>query len=162
MYTNVRLQAKDFAFKLGKFLDSTPADHVIDILTLVGTMTKEKKAFFTNMFLNEGDDPRFKPDIMCATSSVGNAGIDSSRIGVVYRLGMPESVLDLCQEKGPAGRYPNSLFVDNKYLLCFSIEDLIYLFSRSMNPQEVVLNDAYRKKKVDSLLTMAKVLASDK
>ena len=31
-----------------------------------------------------------------------------------------------------------------------------------MNPQEVVLNDAYRKQKVDSLLTMAKMLASDK
>ena len=31
-----------------------------------------------------------------------------------------------------------------------------------MNPQEVVLNDDYRKRKVDSLLTMAKLLASDK
>ena len=128
------MRAKDFAFKLGKFLDYTPEDHVIDILTLVGTMTKEEKAFFTNMFLNESDDPSFKPDIMCTSSGVGNAGIDSSTIGVIYRLGMPESVLDLYQEKGHAGRYPHSLAVDNK---------LIYLFSPSMNPQEVVLNDNY-------------------
>ena len=143
VYTNARSRAKDFAFKLAKFLDTIPEDHVIDILTLVGTMTKEEKAFFTNMFLNDGDDPRFKPDIMCATSSVGNAGIDLSRIGVVYRLGIPETVLDLYQEKGRAGCYPNSLAIDNKYVLCFSIKDLIYLFSQSMNPQEVVLNDDY-------------------
>ena len=87
---------------------------MIDILTLVGTMTKEEKAFFTNMFLNEADDPRFKPDIMCTTSGVGNAGIDSYRVEVVYRLGMPESVLNLYQEKGCTGPYPHSLAVDNK------------------------------------------------
>ena len=34
VYTNARSQAKDFAFKLGKFLDSTPHDHIIDILLL--------------------------------------------------------------------------------------------------------------------------------
>ena len=39
---------------------------------------------------------------MCVTSGVGNAGIDSSKIGVVYRFGMPESVSDLFQEKGRA------------------------------------------------------------
>ena len=124
-------------------------------------MTKEEKAFYTNMFLNDSNDARFQPDIMCATSGVGNAGIDSSRIGVVYRLGMPKSILDLYQEKGRAGRYQDSLAMDNSYLLCFSIEDLLYLFRRSMNPKEQVLNEQYRKQKVDALLTVAKVLASD-
>ena len=81
---------------------------------------------------------------MCATSGVVNAGIASLRIGVVYRLGIPESVQDLYQEKGWAGRYHDSLAVDNKYLLCFLIKDLIYLFRRSMNPNETILNDEYR------------------
>ena len=112
---------KDFAFKIRKFLDTTDEDHIIYIVTLVGTMTKEEKAFYTNMFFNDSDNPNFKPDIMCATSGVGNAGIDSSRIGVVYHLGMPESVHDLYQEKGCTGRYQDSLAIDNKYLLCFSI-----------------------------------------
>ena len=87
-------------------------------------MTQGEKAFYTNMFLDEADNPHFKPDIMCATSSVGNTGIDSSRIGVVYCLGMPESRLDLYQEKGRAGCYHNSLPVDNRYLLCFNLHVL--------------------------------------
>ena len=40
VYTNARSQAKDFLYKLGKYLDSTVNDHNIDILTLVGTMEK--------------------------------------------------------------------------------------------------------------------------
>ena len=79
------------SFKIGKFLDSTADNHIIDIVTLVRTMTKEEMAFYTNT------------DILCATSGMGNAGIDSSRIGVVYCLGMPESVQDLYQEKVQAG-----------------------------------------------------------
>ena len=99
---------------------------------------------------------------MCATSGVGNAGIVSSKIGVVYRFGMPESISDLLQEKGRAGRYANALPAENQYVLCFSIEDLLYLFHRTMDPDEVVLDDDYRKQQVDDLMQVAKVLASDK
>ena len=74
---------------------------------------------------------------------------------------MPESVQDLYQEKGQAGRYCNSLAIDNKYLLCFSIEDLLYLYHRSMNPGEEIINETYCQRKVDNLLLMDKVLASD-
>ena len=78
---------------------------------------------------------------MCATSGVGNAGIDSSKIGVVYRFGMPESVSGRFQEKRRVGQYHNALAAENQYILCFSIEDLIYLFCRTMDPDEVVLNE---------------------
>ena len=74
---------------------------------------------------------------------------------------MPESILDLYQEKGRAGHYQDSLAIDNSYLLCFSIEDLLYLFCCTMNPNEQILNEVYRQRKVDALLTVAKVLASD-
>ena len=60
---------------------------------------------------------------MCATSGVGNVGIDSNKIGVVYRLGMPDNITDLYQEKGSAGHYLNALPSENRYLLCFLIED---------------------------------------
>ena len=53
VYTHTRRQAKDFAFKLGKYLDTTRDLHEVDIVTLVGTMTKKEKAIYTNTFLDE-------------------------------------------------------------------------------------------------------------
>ena len=89
-------------------------------------MTKEENAFYTNIFLLDEESDRFNPRIMCATSRVGNAGIDSSKTGVVYQLGMPESVSNMLQEKGRAGRYPDALAVENCHVFCFSIEDHLY------------------------------------
>ena len=85
---------------------------------------------------------------MCATSGVGNAGIDSSKIGIAYRLDMPETVSDLFQEKGWAGQYANALPSENRYILSFSIEDLLYFFKQTMDPEEEVMNDNYRKSQV--------------
>ena len=62
---------------------------------------------------------------MCATSGAGNAGLDSTAIGSIFRLGMPESMSDFFQEKGRAGRYPNAHPTENRYTICFSIEDLL-------------------------------------
>ena len=161
IYTPARTRAKSISKNLGNYLDTTGNLHDLDIVTLIGTMTKEEKAFYTHLFLSDSDNSDFNPRIMCATSGVGNAGIDSSKIGVVYRFGMPETVSDLFQEKGRAGRYHNALAAENRYILCFAIEDLIYLFRRTMDPDEVVLNDDYRKRQVDELMQVAKVLASD-
>ena len=63
-------------------------------------MTKEEKAFYTNIFLSETQNDKYNPHIWCATSGVGNAGIDSSKIGVVYWLGMLEERLKNDKEKG--------------------------------------------------------------
>ena len=82
-------------------------------------MTKEEKAFYINMFLLDTQDEQYNPHIMCSTSGVGKAGIDSSKIGIVYRMGMPESISDLYQEKGRAGRYPDALLTENLVLPLF-------------------------------------------
>ena len=138
-----------------------PDLHKIDIITLVGTMTKEEKAFYTNIFLSEKENNKYNPHIMCATSSVGIAGIDSHQIGVVYRLGMPDNIRDLYQEKGHAGQYNNALPTDNCYLHCFAIEDLLYLLKRSMDPEQSVLSEEYRLRMVLDLLQVAEILACD-
>ena len=125
-------------------------------------MTKEEKAFHTHLFLQDEETEKYNPHIMCATSSVSNAGTDSSKIDIVYHLGMSESVSDLFQEKGHIGWHPNALAWENQYMLCFTIEDDIYLFKRAMDPHEAVLNDEYLDRQVFDLLQMAKVLlASD-
>ena len=144
IYTPARMRALSTSKRLGQFLDTLPDLHKIDIITLVGTMTKEEKSFYTNIFLSQTQNNKYNLHILCATSGVGNTGINSSQIGVVYRLGMPENITNLFQEKGRAGRYDNALPSDNRYLLCFSIEDLLYLFKRAMNPEETIINEEYR------------------
>ena len=102
IYTPARICAKSTLDHLCDHLDTMPNLHKIDIVTLVGTMTKEEKAFYTNIFLTDAKNNKYNPHIMCATSGVGNVGIDLPQIGVVYRLGMPENFTDLYQEKGHA------------------------------------------------------------
>ena len=161
IYMPACTHAKSMSEQLGHHLDTMPDLDKIDIITLVGTMTKEKKVFYTNIFLSEKYNNRYNPQIMCATSSVGNAGIDLYQIGAVYRFCMPDNITDLYLEKGCAGRYNNALPTDNCYLLCFAIEDLLYLFKHVIDPEQSVLNEEYCLQMVSDLLQMAKVLASD-
>ena len=161
VYMAARTKVKSMSEKLGNYLDTTPNLHNQDVVTLVSTMTKEEKAFYTHLFLKDDYSDKYNPHILCATSGVGNAGIDSSKIGIIYRLGMPESVCDFFQEKGRASWYPNALASENRYLVCFTIEDLIYLFKRTMDPKETVLNEQRHEGQVSDLLQLVKVLASD-
>ena len=39
--------------------------------------------------------------VLCATSGVGNVGIDSPNIRSVFRLEFPPSIMDFVQEKRP-------------------------------------------------------------
>ena len=52
-YTPARTQAKSTSECLGDYLDTTANFHNLDIITLVGTMTKEEKAFYTHLFLSD-------------------------------------------------------------------------------------------------------------
>ena len=50
-YTPAHMRAKSTSKQLGDHLDTIPdLQKKIDIITLVGTMTKEEKAFYTNIF----------------------------------------------------------------------------------------------------------------
>ena len=80
IYIPACFQALSTSERLGKFLDTLPDLHKIDIITLLGTMTKEEKAFYMNIFLSQMQTNKYNPHILCATSGVGNAGIDSPQI----------------------------------------------------------------------------------
>jgi hypothetical protein len=75
----------------------------IDIMCLVGTLTKEQKAHYIDVFVN--GSPGFNPRFLVATSGAVNAGIDCDDVYGVYRLDFPPSRIDLCQEKGHVGRH---------------------------------------------------------
>ena len=75
--------------KLENYLDDDNKFEEIDILTLVGTQTRAEKAAIINRFVNgrEGLGPNM--NIICATSRVGNAGIDCRDVIAVYRVDSP-------------------------------------------------------------------------
>jgi superfamily II DNA helicase RecQ len=105
VYSNSRNHIVDISEKLkSNFLDCDECLNNIRLVTLIGTMTKEEKAAYIRLFVHNGEhpiSPRIR--ILCATSGVGNAGIDCRHIKTVYHVGFPPSILDLAQEKGHAG-----------------------------------------------------------
>ena len=82
VYSNRRVRIFNFADKLEKLLDQDPDFKTVDVLTLTGNLTKEEKASFIRMFINGSSKPSSSLDmrVLCATSGVGTAGIDSPDI----------------------------------------------------------------------------------
>ena len=162
VYSNRRVRIWNFAEKLEKLLDGDDNCKKVDVLTLVGTITKEEKAAYIRMFVNGSSNPNSTLDmrVLCATSSVGNAGIDSPDVRAVYRIDFPPSVLDFVQEKGRAGRRPGALAQDYSYHVCISLESFIFLFKRILNPDEDINDESYRSRQVHDLVQVAKLLTS--
>ena len=161
VYSNRRIRVFNFVEKLEKLLDMDDDFKKVDILTLVGTLTKEEKAEYIRLFVNGSAKENCSLDmrVLCATSGVGNAGIDSPDVRSVYRIDFPPSILDFVQEKGRAGRRIGALPSDYLYHVCISIESLLFLFKRILIPTEEVNNENYRSRQVDDLLEMAKLIA---
>ena len=96
------------------------------MLLVRGNLLKEEKGAFIEAFTNMNDHGmNFK--IMCSTSGVENAGIDSRDIRAVICLDLPPSIFNLVQEMGRASRRTNATGEHYHYHLFFSIEHLLYL-----------------------------------
>ena len=100
--------------------------------------------------------------MLCATSGVGNVGIDSPDIRGVFRLEFPPSIMDFSQEKGRAGRRVIPDPMNFSYTLFFSIESLIYIFERTMNPKEEYIDDKFRTEVIEDSMEVAKMVSSQK
>ena len=160
VYSNSRNHIVDISEKLkSNFLDCDECLNNIRLVTLIGTMTKEEKAAYIRLFVHNGEhpiSPRIR--ILCATSGVGNAGIDCRHIKTVYRVGFPPSILDLAQEKGRAGRCCGASPSIYSYNVCVSLESFIYLFKRIHNPSDSIINEAYRQQQLQDMFHVAKIL----
>jgi len=140
-------------------MNSDPEMRSIDIISLVGTFTKEEKAKKIRSFVNGSyRHPELKLNLLCATSGVGNAGIESPDVHSVYRVDFPPSILDIAQEKGRAGRRPGASSNDFHYVVCYSLETYLYLFKRTLKPDGDYVKESYRKTQIRELLQVAKVL----
>ena len=64
IYTMSRARAHSTSEKLAEYFDTTRDLHKIDVITLVGTMTKEEKGFYINLFLSDTDERRYNPQLV--------------------------------------------------------------------------------------------------
>ena len=162
VYSNVRSRIKDVQSGMCDVFDKDDQLFLDDIMCIHGQLSKEEKASYTQLFLNpeHEDDKRIK--VLCATSGVGNVGINSPDIRAVFRLEFPPSIMDFSQEKGRAGRRVIPDPSNFSYNVFFSIESLVYIFERTMNPKECYIDDKFRAEVVQDAFEVAKMFVSQK
>jgi len=102
IYANPAASIIRFDTGLEKIMNTDDDLCELDIVTVVGIMKREEKAENLRIFFNDSLQGDLKLKILCCTSGVANAGIDSPDIRAVYRIDFPPSILDLCQERGRA------------------------------------------------------------
>ena len=120
-YANTATSVKGLSKTLEEFLDSSNGTKDSDVLLVHGNLTKEEKSAFIAAFTGaKQNNMNFK--IMCSTSGVANAGINSKDIQCVFRLDLPPLIFDLVQEMGCAGRRANATAENYHYHLFFSID----------------------------------------
>jgi len=161
VYSNSRRRILKFAESLEEYFDSDDELHKYDVMTLVGPQPRDEKAQVTKMFIDDRQRINQNLDILCATSGVGNAGIDSAEVRSVSRIDFPPKVTDICQEKGRAGRNNTATSEFYSYDLFYSLESFILAFERIMkNPQtdDTVVDTEYQKQEIKELMQSAKLL----
>jgi hypothetical protein len=151
IYSNRRVKIEAIHSKLSLWLD-THNLHMVDTISLVGTLTAEQKALHIKTFVNSGVDSDFHPRILSATSGAANAGIDSDKVFGVFRVDFPPNMVDMKQEGGRAGRRPDQGIVQDFYCVMISLEGFLHLFLRILNPSEANGDTHYRKQQLDDLL----------
>ena len=161
IYSNSRKRVIKLVDKLESYLDTEPALCTdCDVLTLVGTQSRAQKASTINGFINGFVGVDCNPDILCATSGVGNAGIDCSDIRAVYRVDFPPSISDMSQELGRAGRNDDATPDEYMYQVAIHIDSFLYIYKRINDKQTRTVDPIHRRYQIDELMDAAKLFAS--
>lgn len=170
VFANSRVKVEELAENTKAFLDdnSLPGD----IITIIGTQTKEEKLFYTQLLLSPSDpSAAFSPVGGYITRSLGSAGLDDKEIHFVFSPDWPTSIASLWQERGRAGRRPEANCGTDMYYVCISLETFVNLIRRVWLPEdpEVSANDCFLSRKeyralfVNELMALVRliVLASE-
>jgi hypothetical protein len=140
-YTNNRYMVDNHVKLLASWLDATP-DIKADVVPLTGNYVKEQKRWHilkycqdtsnnaTILATCEEEDRPYNPQILAATSDVGNSGLDNRFIVGCGRAENPPSAEDFNQEKGRPGRYPGAELDGCWYMCCTNLESYCSLRRR--------------------------------
>jgi len=138
IYTNTASKAEVIKQEIDSWLNLTSSFEG-DTIMITGEMESEVKLISATTFTTEQSDPRsiidnneFYPRILIATSSCIGAGLDSSSVFSVIRVGFPTSILDMIQEMGRCGRNRNNDGTNpsDDFILFLSLQDFVYLNER--------------------------------
>ena len=144
IYTNTATKAESIKDELDSWLNLTSAFEG-DTIMINGDMESEVKLKSATMFTTHINNPRelvdgckFYPRVLIATSSCIGAGLDSSYVYSVIRIGFPTSLLDMIQEMGRCGRNRSNDGTDpsDNFYLFLSLQDFVYLNERLYNPTD--------------------------
>ena len=158
VFSNVRKRVCEMQDRLGERFDQDDDLSKFDVLSIHGQLTKEQKASYIQTFLDPEHDDDKNIRVLCATSGVGNVGIDSKYIRSVFRLEIPPSVLDMVQEMGRAGRVTEPDPLNYSYTVLFSLDSFLYLFERALDEDNDVIDESYRHEEVQNLFQIGRML----
>ena len=131
----------------------------IDVMVLHGHQTRTQKASYLNLFTSNTTTIDHDAQILCATSGVANAGIDSKDVYCAMRTEFPPSIHDICQEKGRVGQISLATANVFTYVICFDIDSYVLLLHRTLNPEEKMTN-SFRKTMVSDHIKVAQLFTS--
>ena len=106
IYSNMRDKTVKISKKVEEYLDIDDDTFTIDVMVLHGRQTRTQKASYLDFFTSNTTTIDHDVRMLCATSRVANAGIDSKDVYCTMRTEFPPSIQDICQEKGRVGRIP--------------------------------------------------------
>ena len=138
IYTNTATKAETIKEEIDSWLNLTSVFEGNTIM-INGDMESEVKLISATTFTSEATNPRetldenkYYPRVLIATSSCIGAGLDSSSVYSVIRIGYPTSILDLIQEMGRCGRnrINDGTNPSDEFYLFVSLRDFIYLNER--------------------------------
>ena len=162
VYSNIRRRVIDLSLQIGNYLDADDHIHHNEVIVIHGQLSKVEKGTYTRFFLDPDHNDDLDINVLCATSGVGNVGLDSPQIRNVLRMDLPSSPLDFVQEIGRAGRVIPPDPDNFSYILYFSLENFIYIFERCMNPEQSYHDESFRMIEVDNLYAMARIVVLSK
>ena len=122
--------------------------------------SRAEKSAIINRFVNGRDALGKKMNILCATSGVGNAGIDCPDVRAVYRIDFPPSIADLSQECGRAGRRNDATPDNYVYQVAICLESFLHIFQRINHPDIRSADASYREYQLQEIMDVASLLSS--
>ena len=99
MYSNMREKTVEVGRKVEEYLETDDDTFLIDVMTIHGRQTRTQKASYLDLFISDQMTLAHDVRILCATSGVANAGIDSKHVRCAIWIEFPPLIQDICQSR---------------------------------------------------------------